>query len=58
MLSPQEIAQRNKPIVVWSRVDRLLLDMDGTLLDLGFDNHFWQEFVPRIWGDHQLPVLT
>ena len=50
MSSPQDLQQRNKPIVAWSRVDRLLLDMDGTLLDLGFDNHFWQEYVPRIWG--------
>ena len=23
-----------------------MLDMDGTLLDLNFDNHFWQEHVP------------
>lgn len=37
-------------LVDWSTVDHLLLDMDGTLLDLGFDNHFWQEYVPRLWG--------
>jgi len=24
-----------------------MLDMDGTLLDLAFDNYMWQEFVPR-----------
>lgn len=24
--------------------------MDGTLLDLHFDNYFWQEFVPEVWG--------
>ena len=30
----------------WSLIDTVLLDMDGTLLDLNFDNHFWQEFVP------------
>ncbi len=30
----------------WSNIDTVLLDMDGTLLDLNFDNHFWQEFVP------------
>ncbi len=30
----------------WARVDTVLLDMDGTLLDLYFDNHFWLEFVP------------
>ena len=30
----------------WENIDTVLLDMDGTLLDLNFDNHFWQEFVP------------
>lgn len=30
----------------WSEIDTVLLDMDGTLLDLHFDNHFWLEFVP------------
>lgn len=30
----------------WATLDTVLLDMDGTLLDLNFDNHFWQEFVP------------
>ncbi len=30
----------------WDRIDTVLLDMDGTLLDLHFDNHFWLEFVP------------
>lgn len=27
-------------------MDTVLLDMDGTLLDLHFDNHFWLEHVP------------
>jgi len=30
----------------WSRIDTVLLDMDGTLLDLHFDTHFWTEHVP------------
>jgi putative hydrolase of the HAD superfamily len=34
----------------WSRVDTVLLDMDGTLLDLEFDNWFWRELVPRHYG--------
>jgi 5'-nucleotidase len=34
----------------WSRIDHVLLDLDGTLLDLDFDNHFWQVLVPRVWG--------
>ena len=35
----------------WSEVDTVLLDMDGTLLDLRFDNYFWQEFVPRRYSE-------
>lgn len=31
-------------------VDTVLLDMDGTLLDLAFDNYFWQKLVPETWG--------
>ena len=34
----------------WSRIDHVLLDLDGTLLDLDFDNHFWQSLVPQQWG--------
>jgi len=34
----------------WERVDTVLLDMDGTLLDRHFDDHFWQEHVPRIYA--------
>jgi putative hydrolase of the HAD superfamily len=31
----------------WQRIETVLLDMDGTLLDLHFDNHFWQSHVPQ-----------
>ncbi len=34
-------------MVVWNRINTVLLDMDGTLLDLHFDNHFWHEHVPQ-----------
>ncbi len=34
-------------MVNWEEVDTVLLDMDGTLLDLNFDNHFWQHHLPR-----------
>jgi len=30
----------------WTAIDTVLLDMDGALLDLHFDNHFWLEHVP------------
>ena len=28
-------------------VDLVLLDMDGTLLDLHYDSHFWLDYVPH-----------
>ena len=31
----------------WHDINTVLLDMDGTLLDLNFDTHFWREHVPR-----------
>ncbi len=30
----------------WNNIEHIFLDMDGTLLDLHFDNHFWLEYVP------------
>lgn len=37
----------------WQAVDTVLLDMDGTLLDLAFDNYFWQKLVPETYGEQQ-----
>lgn len=31
----------------WHEIDTVLLDMDGTLLDLHFDNYFWLQHLPR-----------
>lgn len=31
----------------WQKIDTVLLDMDGTLLDLHFDNHFWLNLIPQ-----------
>jgi HAD superfamily hydrolase (TIGR01509 family) len=42
----------------WTNVETVLLDMDGTLLDLNFDNHFWQEFVPQRYADLHRISLT
>ncbi|MEB4591045.1 GMP/IMP nucleotidase [Candidatus Thiothrix sp. Deng01] len=30
----------------WDNIQTVFLDMDGTLLDLHFDNHFWLEHLP------------
>jgi putative hydrolase of the HAD superfamily len=37
---------RKQAAVEWSAIDTVLLDMDGTLLDLRFDTWFWQELIP------------
>ena len=34
----------------WHYIDTVLLDMDGTLLDRHFDDHFWLEHVPVRWA--------
>ena len=37
----------------WQHVDSVFLDMDGTLLDLHFDNHFWLEHIPLRYGERE-----
>ena len=46
-------------MINWHDLDTVLLDMDGTLLDLYFDNYFWQEYLPVHWGEiHGLDAET
>ncbi|NND83015.1 MAG: GMP/IMP nucleotidase [Gammaproteobacteria bacterium] len=35
----------------WPNIKTVLLDMDGTLLDLHFDSHFWLHHLPRVYGE-------
>jgi putative hydrolase of the HAD superfamily len=37
-------------LIDWNTIDTVLLDMDGTLLDRHFDDHFWLEHVPRTYS--------
>ena len=37
-------------MLAWQEIETVLLDMDGTLIDLHFDNYFWQQLVPEQWG--------
>jgi len=39
------------PLLPWTEIDSVLLDMDGTLLDLHFDNHFWLEHLPQRYAE-------
>ncbi|WP_425929327.1 GMP/IMP nucleotidase [Pseudomonas sp. NyZ201] len=38
--------------LAWRDIDTVLLDMDGTLLDLHYDNHFWLELLPQRYAEH------
>ncbi|MCC5878969.1 MAG: GMP/IMP nucleotidase [Idiomarina sp.] len=38
--------------IQWSAIDTLLLDMDGTLLDLHYDNQFWVDRLPELYAAH------
>ncbi|MFN9527420.1 MAG: GMP/IMP nucleotidase [Pseudomonadaceae bacterium] len=40
------------PVLPWQQIDTVLLDMDGTLLDLHFDNHFWLTHLPQRYAEH------
>ncbi|PHS72355.1 MAG: HAD family hydrolase [Cycloclasticus sp.] len=55
-------------MINWSKIETVLLDMDGTLLDLRFDNYFWQTVVPKFFAskknitfdeavDHLAPIF-
>ena len=37
--------------VDWNAIDTVLVDMDGTLLDLAFDNTFWLELLPEHYAE-------
>ncbi len=39
-------------MIDWRAIDTVLLDMDGTLLDLHFDNYFWLTHLPRRYAEH------
>ncbi len=45
----------NKIYIDWKNIHTVFLDMDGTLLDLHYDNHFWLDVVPKRYAEkHQL----
>ena len=34
----------------WTAIDTVLLDMDGTLLDLAYDTQFWRQVIPTAYA--------
>jgi putative hydrolase of the HAD superfamily len=35
----------------WASIDTVLLDLDGTLLDLAFDNYVWMGRIPELYAE-------
>jgi HAD superfamily hydrolase (TIGR01509 family) len=53
----RNFTEHRRPMPRWDQIDTVLLDMDGTLLDLRFDNYFWLEVLPEHYArHHQLSV--
>lgn len=49
---------QNFPLA-WDSIDWVLLDMDGTLLDLHFDSYFWKQHLPKRYSElHQVELDT
>jgi len=46
-----------QPVIDWQTIETVLLDMDGTLLDRNFDDYFWGQYVPEVYGlKHDIPT--
>lgn len=40
-------------MIDWARIETVILDMDGTVLDLHFDNQFWMQHLPAIYAERR-----
>ncbi|MEM7282387.1 MAG: GMP/IMP nucleotidase [Pseudomonadota bacterium] len=40
-----------KPFFDRDGIETVMLDMDGTILDLHFDDHFWREVIPMTYAE-------
>ena len=38
-------------MINWQAIETVLLDMDGTLLDLHYDSFFWQQYLPERYAE-------
>lgn len=51
------VAPQASDWIDWSHIETVLLDMDGTILDLNYDNYVWDELVPLAFAQlADLPV--
>lgn len=42
--------QSRNPALALQQCETLMLDMDGTLLDLAYDNYMWMEHIPAVYA--------
>ena len=42
----------------WDVIETFFLDMDGTLLDLAYDNYFWHEHIPNLYSKKVKTTFT
>lgn len=45
-------------MMTWQAIDTVLLDMDGTLLDLKYDNQVWGTLLPQAYAAHRSIPLS
>jgi len=53
-----EVAARIPPQFSWDDIDRVFLDMDGTLLDKYYDDYFWEQYVPEVYATRNRIDIT
>jgi putative hydrolase of the HAD superfamily len=46
----EQLGEESNLNLDWNQIDTILLDLDGTLLDLNFDLEFWLEYVPKAYS--------
>lgn len=50
---PNQALRSATHYIPWHEIETVLLDLDGTLLDLNFDNTFWHEIVPQVYAEKE-----
>lgn len=49
-IQPAENGRQIATALSWRKIDTVLLDLDGTLLDKYFDDFFWEKFLPEVFA--------
>ena len=46
----EQLGEENNISLDWNQIDTILIDLDGTILDLNFDLEFWLEYIPQVYS--------